>query len=300
MHRSPLTSTTPALWLALSVVVGCSDAVSPAPFSLDPGDVLAAVTTDEGTREYWVHVPPGLSATEPVPLVVALHGAGQSAEQMRGLTGFDHEADRRGFIVAYPKGRDLTWRVVGSQKDVDFLSAMVEDIASGLPVDRSRVFAAGLSQGALMTHRIGCTEESFAAIASVAASLSMLFENCTHPDPVPALFVLGTADPIFAFDEPGANAQGHWGGVGGAAFWAQRIGCTAPVVTAQVPDTASDGLTTTLWTYGGCPRGEVRLYGIEGGGHTWPGVAPAGSGALGPVTLDFDASLTILDFFLGL
>lgn len=300
MHRSPLTSATSLVWLALSAFVGCSDAVAPTQFSLDPGDVMAEVTTDEGTREYWVHIPPGLSATEPVPLLVALHGASQTAEQMRALTGFDIEADRRGFVVAYPKGRELTWRVVGSQRDVDFLGAMVEAIASSLPIDRSRVFAAGLSQGALMTHRLGCTEESFKAVASVAASVSMWFANCGHPDPVPALFILGTADPIFAFDEPGANAQGHWGGVKGAEFWAERIGCTAPVVTVQVPDTAADGLTTTLWTYAGCPRGEVRLYGVEGGGHTWPGVAPSGSGGLGPVTLDFDASLTILDFFLGI
>ncbi len=299
MRMSRLTSFTLLASIGFFGLIGCSDATEPTSLTPAAGDVLATIPTNEGVREYWVHIPPGLEPATPVPLVVALHGAGGTPEGLKQSTGFDEQADRRGFVVVYPRGLDRTWRVVGSEKDVDFLNAMVEQIASDLSIDRTRVFAAGISQGALMTHRLGCTEELFKAIASIAASVSMFFENCTHPDPVPALFILGTADPIYPFDEASGNALGHWGGVGGAEFWARRIGCTGAPVMQDLPDIADDGMTTTLWTYGGCPRGEIRLYGVNGGGHTWPGLG-AGNTPLGPVTLDFNATPTLLDFLLGI
>lgn len=299
MYRRHPSWTSPLIGLVIAGVIACSDPVETTQLTFEPGDVLATLATDEGAREFWLHIPPGLESSAAVPLVVAIHGAGGTPEGLKAAMGFDAEARSRGFIVAYPRGLERTWRVVGSQKDVDFLSGMVEQIAGSFPVDRNRVFAVGISQGALMTHRLGCTEAAFKGIGSVAASVSMLFENCTHPDPVPALFILGTADPIYPFDEAASNLLGHWGGVGGAEFWASRIGCTAEAVVSDVPDRASDGMTTRLWTYAGCPRGEVRLYGIEGGGHTWPGV-DFGTSPLGPTTLDFDATPTMLDFLLGL
>lgn len=251
---------------------------------------------EEGDREYWVFVPTGLDRDTPVPLVVAIHGAGGDALGMRTLTGLNEHAESRKFIVVYPEGLENTWRVVGSNRDSDFLNAVVDRVSQDLPVDPRRVLATGMSQGALMSHRLGCTERPFQAIAAVAASVSMLFENCPHPDPVPALFVLGSEDAIFPYEEEPANLLGHWGALGGAAFWADRIGCTMPPVHDTLPDIAPDGLITERVVYGGCPRGDVRLYGVLGGGHTWPG-SDRLSPVLGPVTLDWDATTTILDWF---
>src|SRR6185312_7191862 len=56
-------------------------------------------------RSYLLHLPNPLP-NNPLPLVVVLHGGGGSAESAAKMTGFDAEADKQGFIVAYPEGTD--------------------------------------------------------------------------------------------------------------------------------------------------------------------------------------------------
>ena len=298
---------TDAVWLAIACligsalfVVGCGSD-DPVALTLEAGDFVRTVRTDEGERSFFVHVPPGLQPERLVPLIVVFHGAGQTPAGVREMARFDPEADRRGFVVVYPEGRERTWRVVGSDRDRDFLTTVVERVSADLPVDPARVFAVGISQGALMTHRMGCSASSpYVAIASVAASVSRFFDNCPGKGPVPALFFLGSEDPIYPWDEGAAAALGHYGGVGSAASWAARIGCTGTPEHTVLPPGADDGVTVEHWSYSGCPRGTVELYGMFGGGHTWPGSAQPASSALGRNTQDIDASSLILDFLLAL
>src|SRR5262245_18335563 len=60
-------------------------------------------------RTYILHLPKG-SRSEPVPLVVALHGAASNGVQTEHLTGFDKIADEKGFAVVYPDGLERIWR----------------------------------------------------------------------------------------------------------------------------------------------------------------------------------------------
>ena len=82
-----------------------------------------------------------------------------------------------------------------------------------------------------------------------------------------------------------------------AALFATVDGCPgAPAVSVE-PDTARDGTRTRRSAYAGCGEGrEVRLYTIEGGGHTWPGGPQAGR-SMGRSSRDIDATRTMLDFF---
>src|SRR5579883_83111 len=57
-------------------------------------------------RTYHVHVPPGLDAARPLPLVFVLHGGGGSGLQMERFSRFSALSDREGFIACYPDGVD--------------------------------------------------------------------------------------------------------------------------------------------------------------------------------------------------
>jgi polyhydroxybutyrate depolymerase len=58
------------------------------------------------TRTYLVHLPPTFDGKTRMPGVIALHGGGGTGAGARRETGWNAEADREGFIVAYPTARD--------------------------------------------------------------------------------------------------------------------------------------------------------------------------------------------------
>ncbi len=58
-------------------------------------------------RSYMVHIPPNLDPLRPLPLVVAIHGAFETAKDMEKRSGFSNLADKEGFVVVYPNGIGL-------------------------------------------------------------------------------------------------------------------------------------------------------------------------------------------------
>ena len=103
--------------------------------------------------------------TEGAPLVLMLHGYGESAAAFMQKTAFEQEAIPLGYAVIYvtgaPSPEDKTsaagWNSgigISSNKDVEFLCALVNDLCNTYSLDRNRVFAVGFSNGAFMTHRL--------------------------------------------------------------------------------------------------------------------------------------------------
>ena len=168
LHLSLRTS-----WLVSFLVFAGCEEDAPTSLTIDAGDQLGSVDTDEGARTFYLHVPPGLSASDPVPLLVVLHGAGGTARGVRAVARFDEAADENGFLTVYPEGLANTWRVVGSDRDRDFITAVIEQVRRDLPVDPARVYAAGISQGALMTHRLGCS--TFSPVSAIASAVIASF-----------------------------------------------------------------------------------------------------------------------------
>lgn len=277
-------------------------------------------------RGYYLHVPAGIvplagnggappagGAAPAVPLVLVLHGRGGDGPGAADLTGFDEVADERGFIVAYPSGVDGQWNYVegvpGYQlnvPDVEFLRALVAELAARYPVDPARVYAAGFSNGGFMAQRLACdASDLFAAFASVgAAGYGGQPTVCGDPKPVSILFIHGTADTVVPF--AGLRQQGPNGPITVLAsveqtftYWAYRIGCGQGVRPTVLPSMLSPTMEVHVLDALDCPAGfELRLAVIVGGGHNWPGrpgKVPVEVG--GEVNLDMDASRYIWEFF---
>ena len=270
-------------------------------------------------RTYRLHVPPPREGGGPMPLVIALHGGGGSGRRMEALTrgGLNRLADREGFVVVYPDGVERHWND-GRKKvryrahrdgidDVGFLTALMDRLFRELPIDAKRVYVAGMSNGAVMAYRLACELSGrIAAIAAVAGAMpAALAAHCAPASPVSVLAISNREDPMVPW-EGGELRFGplRLGTVLSALdtvrFWAARNRCPPPTGIAWKPDQDPHDGTRVWWqAYGPCEEGtEVVLYGIEGGGHTWPGGYPyLPEWFIGRTSREMDTNRVLWDFF---
>lgn len=258
-------------------------------------------------RTFRVFVPTSYRPDQPTPVVLLLHGGGGSGEQLEERSsGMNPIAERERFIAVYPDGTGLvrTWNAGNccgrAQRDevddVAFIDALLDHLDLSLCTDNARIFATGMSNGAMLSHRLACElSERIAAIAPVAGTIGV--SDCQPSRPVAVLQIHGTAD-------------GHvpWaGGVGcgpsGADFtsvpetmegWRLRNGCET-----DNPTTFEQG-DGKCEIYPGC-EAAVALCAVEGGGHSWPGGLPT-QGAIecpgnGGQSTTFPASEQMWKFF---
>lgn len=253
--------------------------------SLPTGSNTYAMTWDRQQRTYRVFVPTGL--TGPSPLVVMLHGGGGSGEQAETSYGWDRLAQHEHFIVAYPDALGPVihaWNVDGVDEtgapccgrsgrdgvdDVGFVLAMVEAIEQASPIDRDQMFAAGISNGGILSYTLACESDVFAAIGPDSATM---LAECRDPNPTSVIHIHGLKDTTIPFDgSPGTGPATIDGPRIDSVIEAWRTvdGCGAPIVTAA-------GVVVT--SIASCADGRsVELVTVADGEHGWPG-APLKAG----------------------
>jgi polyhydroxybutyrate depolymerase len=254
-------------------------------------------------REYLLYVPAAPTGS----LVLAFHGGGSTAAQLQRVTGLTALADREHFIVAYPEAVERSWadgrNETSAEKqgvdDVGFAKALVEDIARTQTIDRSRVFATGLSNGAIFTHRLACeAADTVAAIAPVIGAMAKhTSASCRPGRPVAVVAIQGRSDPSVPFD---GNEQLR-SSRETEEVWRSLNGCAPTVVSVPLPVLVQDGTSVERRSYASC-RGDVVWYEIAGGGHRWPPetVSDARSQAENGVSSqNLNASEVIWAFFNG-
>jgi len=280
-------------------------------------DYSSSILSGELQRTYSVHIGSSYDKTRPTPLLIVLHGGGGTGQGMNKLTNFNAIADRENFIVVYPDGFENHWNDGrGVQRyraqtqnvdDVGFISTLIDHLSEKLNIDAKRVYVTGISNGAMMSHRLGCElSQKIAAIAPVAGNIPVNMESVWAPSrPVPVLIINGTYDPLERWDggeiRLGRNTFGIVLSVSDTVkFWVGKDQCSPSPTITQLPDKdPSDGTRVRTETYGGCQDGaEVVLYAVEGGGHTWPGgLQYSPESIIGRTSRDFDASEVMWQFF---
>jgi polyhydroxybutyrate depolymerase len=225
------------------------------------------------TRSYIVYRPADLPAA--APLVVMLHGGFGSASQAEKSYHWNAEADAGHFLVAYPDGLNRAWNAGGGccgvpgragADDTGFITAMVSAIGHAVPVDASRVYATGISNGGIMAYDLACHTTVFAAVGPDSATE---LGSCPDPVPISVIAVHGTADKNIPYAGGEGDGAAHIDGPSAPAVnasWRRADNCAPPAVTTT-------GTVTT--SVAGCPAGRaVELITIAGAGHQWPGAAP--------------------------
>jgi polyhydroxybutyrate depolymerase len=253
-------------------------------------------------RSFLLYLPTTYRAGRPVPLVLVFHAAGGRGRGIARHTGFTELAEREGFAVAYPDGIGGRWndgRRPSARDDVGFVRALVDSLRREVTVDSSRIYATGISNGAMLSYRLACDLPGvFAAIAPVAGALPVnLSERCAPATPLSVASFQGTADPSLPYDGGGTPPAAVLSAERSVAFWAGAAGCATGRPATVVSDTVADGTRLRRLSYPDClGHRDVVLYTIEGGGHTWPG-GPEASSRVGRVSREVSATRVIWDFF---
>ena len=279
-------------------------------------DYSASIVSGGMERTYCVHIGSSHDQSRPTPLVIVLHGGGGTGKGMVKLTGFNALADKENFIVVYPDGfekhwndgRGVQWQShVENTDDVGFISDLIDRLSVELNIDSGRIYVTGISNGGMMSHRLGCElSQRIAAISPVASNIPVNMVSVWSPSrPVPVLIINGTEDPLERWEggeiRLGRNTYGVVLSVDDTVkFWVEKDQCSSSPVITQLPDKdPADGTTVRTEVYGGCQdSAEVVLYAIEGGGHTWPGgLQYLPQSVIGKTSREFNASETIWQFF---
>jgi len=282
------------------------------------GDYEKSLLWDGQDRTYILHVPPGADSTKALPLVFALHGGGGAAVEMVNLTlgGFSTLADRDGFFVVYPDALDGKWNdfrdpEFSQSDDVGFFGEMIDLMIEDYNIDSKRVYVTGISNGSQMTMSLARSiTDRIAAVASVCYAMSEKSAALPVADgPISVLVMTGTQDPLIPWEGGEVADLGGERMLGPTLSLRDTISvliahnqCNPTPVATWAPDAdPQDGTRVRVEIYGEGSLGtEVILYGIVGGGHTWPGGwHPATPGIGGKTCLDIDATEVIWDFFRG-
>lgn len=278
----------------------------------EPGDYECSLECEGQNRSYLLHVPPCFDGSKRLPVVIVFHGMSANAKLIKKLTHLDETADKHGFLVVYPSGTGFGLRkgfncggclsdfVERDADDVAFTKAILDDLVATACADPRRVYATGLSNGAMMCYRLAAEiPDRITAIAPVSGTLAT---DIGRPRcPVSVLHFHGTCDNVLPFHGPNPEKRNFYDFLSvpeTIRLFAGAAGCSqAPVVT-QCPDVDPDDETTVrVHRYGDCQPGiDVVLVEIVGGGHQWPQHALPFR-YLGDATNDIDANEMMWQFF---
>ncbi len=156
-------------------------------------------------RRYLLYVPETADLSQPIPLILTLHGFAQWPANQADVSQWNALADAHGFLVVYPAGTGFPKRwdaasPAAENEDIVFLSDLIDALSSEYPIDPNRIYINGLSNGGGMSFAFSCAFfERVAAFGSVAGAYVTPWQNCEQARPVPAVIFHGDADPIVPF-----------------------------------------------------------------------------------------------------
>lgn len=133
-------------------------------WQLQSGDYWMCAPYQNARVYFRLYVPKGFKPETPLPLVVALHGAGGNEHLFfdgYGLGQVLREAEKRGWAVVAPR----------SGSGLNHVWGALEAVQKLLPIDKARVYLIGHSMGGAQTFAsVGQRPELFRAIAVLAGA----------------------------------------------------------------------------------------------------------------------------------
>ena len=150
--------------------------------------------------DYYLYLPPGYAGRDDWPLVLFLHGGGESGSDLAKVR-------THGPPALIDQGRDFPFVLLAPQNphpdrmwDDAALAALLDTVTSSLRVDPDRVVVTGLSRGGMATWRLGMQQpERFAGLAPIAGGGEPVYAFRLRGVPVRAY--LGARDQVVRLDD---------------------------------------------------------------------------------------------------
>lgn len=148
-------------------------------------------------RTYYIFVPDTVNKSVPAPLIVVLHGSGDSGQMP--VKRWRDFARKEGIIIVGPDALDRQmWRI--PEDAPQFISEMVESLKTDHNIDPRRVYLFGHSGGAIVALYLALLESEYFAAAAIHAG-AMRPEDADFIErtkrKIPLSLFVGTKDPLF-------------------------------------------------------------------------------------------------------
>ena len=225
-----------------------------------------SVQTATGNRDFLIHLPADFVSNQYYPVLLFYPGKGATAQAAE----FAYNLDQLPAIVVYPfptPGSDgyNAWQSApysSKADDIGFTNAVLDKVEHDMCVDRTRVYAAGMSNGGGFASLLSCKlSNRIAAVAVGSGAFYMPDGDCKPPRPIPLINVHGDNDANVPYGGSLTRRLpdiDEW-----TATRAVENGCKQPVVTQL-------DFTTHVTTWDGCKNNAtVKNVRIQGGDHAW-------------------------------
>ena len=265
-----------------------------------------------GQRQYKLYVP-AVYDSEPLPLIVMLHGCTQNADDFAAGTRMNEMAERHGFIVVYPNqsqaanhSKCWNWfKPADQQRDhgePSLIAGITREVMARYRVDVTRVYVAGLSAGGAMADVMLKTSPDLYAAACVHSGIAY---GCAKDLPSALAAMKGGKPqrsrvraapqrPLIVFHGDADTTVHPSNAVELVASF--DAGATTVGAPSTVAGASGNQRAATLQRLV-APNGvEAEYWSIHGAGHAWAGGSQRGSytDPAGP-----DATAEMLRFFLA-
>jgi len=263
---------------------------------------------DGQRRVFYYYIPTAYDASQPIPVMFDLHGGGSNGLAQWSSSRSDRFAEQEGFISIAPNNHTP-----------EFMAAILDQMESLYNIDSKRVYSMGVSMGGIGTTRAGVALPDRIAGMGIVAGHTILARMQADDEPLPRampVVLIGgskdsTSGPPWRNLIPGTLQAAEW--VAGQA------GCSTQKPMEQIAATPEnlDLDELPLWTsredalliqqhyptsadihtWTDCDHGyEIVAYGIQGGGHVWPGGNQfVVESTVGPASHIIDATRVIWD-----
>lgn len=286
-----------------------------APSSRPAGDISMSARVDNRDRNWILHIPKSYDGAASRPLVFMFHGGFGNAKQAADQYHWREKSDAEGFFVAFPQGVGLapTWNAGyccgaasrDNVNDILFVKTIFEELLRTYPIDTSRIYTTGMSNGAMFSYRLAAEcSDWITAAAPVAGSIggranarAELYQIPNPKNPVPMFIIHGKLDKNVLYHggltEVGAVLGREDMSVAQSVqFWVKANGCE----TRPSREVSKSG-NVIKEKYTNSKNGAaVELITIENAGHSWPG-GRRGSKLLDLPSAEFNATDEIWKFF---
>lgn len=238
-------------------------------------------------RDFLLEAPIGVHKDQ-IPVALILHGGGGSAELMQARSqSLSRQLRAQGYLVVYLNGSSRfnrqnlrTWNAdhccAWAQKEnVDeaaYLDAVLAELSTNSPIDLSRTFLIGHSNGAMLAWRVA-SRLKVPPRGIIAISGGMFADQPPLPDVTSALAIHTQDDEVVSFDGSSPGKSDRWRSAPHLSFPQSEQRMLLDKACSQTMEThPAAGVTISSST---CEQGSQLVFiDAETGGHEWPKSIP--------------------------
>ncbi len=246
-------------------------------FNVGFSQTLKSFLFEGNTRQYLEYVPANYTPSEPLPLVICLHGLGDNINNFKNI-GMHLIGDTARFITLYPQAMPslignawnagiayMGYMLNANINDVGFLIKLIDTTMSIYSIDSSKIYICGFSLGGFMSNRMACeATHRISAIASVAGTIGNAI-TCNPSRPIPVCHFHGTADSTVSYSNNayGMNTEPF------INFWVLANQCDTNYLWQVYPNIVADNIMVESFLYTQPNHADVMLYKAINAGHQW-------------------------------